>query len=182
MRLWNVYCSSEICISITKYVLTLGNMSWHSEIRYPDGMHTFANHQYRVKYGERVHNGLVPAHVLSPSSYRVLTACTHPAKSCHTLPWVQLGEESHENLIALSHSTAKPNGPIPFDLNDKRCNLTGQIVFSICHRAHTDLYRVYTGSCPTWYRTLRPHTVLACLSHRVITVCIPLPLKYAMLL
>ena len=42
---------------------------------------------------------------------------------------------------------AKPNGPIPFYLNDKRWNLTGQILFYflIFHRAHTDLYRVYTG-------------------------------------
>ena len=44
------------------------------------------------------------------------------------------------------------------------------IFFFICHRAHTDLYRVHSGSCPTWYRTLRPHTVLACRSHRVLTV------------
>ena len=73
---------------------------------------------------------------------------------------------------------AKPNGPIPFDLNDKRCKLNGQIVFSICHRAHTDLYRVYTGSCPAWYRTLRPHTVLACLSHRVITVSSPCAYRF----
>ena len=71
---------------------------------------------------------------------------------------------------------AKPNGPIPFDLNDKRWNLPGQIVFFfICHRAHTDLYRVHTGSCPAWYRTLRPHTVLACRSHRVLTVSSPCP-------
>ena len=62
---------------------------------------------------------------------------------------------------------AKPNGPIPLDLNDKRWNLTVQIVFYICHRAHTDL------SCPAWYRTLRPHTVLACFSHRVLTVSSP---------
>ena len=55
---------------------------------------------------------------------------------------------------------AKPNGPIPFDLNDKRCNLTGQIVFSICHRAHTDLYRVYNGSIPG---PARPGTELSVL-------------------
>ena len=67
---------------------------------------------------------------------------------------------------------AKPNGPIPFDLNDKRWNFTGPIFF-LCHRAHTDLYRVYTGSCPAWYRTLRPHIVLACRSHRVLTVSSP---------
>ena len=73
---------------------------------------------------------------------------------------------------------AKPTRPIPFDLNDKRCNLTGQIVFSICHRAHTDLYRVYTGSCPAWYQTLHPHTVLACLSHRVITVSSPCAYRF----
>ena len=54
----------------------------------------------------------------------------------------------------------KPNGPIPFDLNDKRCNLTGHIVFSICHRAHTDLYRVYTGSIPG---PARPGTELSVL-------------------
>ena len=73
---------------------------------------------------------------------------------------------------------AKPNGPIPFDLNDKRCNLTGQIVFSICHRAHTDIYRVYTGSCPAWYRTLRPHTVLACISNRFLTVSSPCAYRF----
>ena len=55
-------------------------------------------------------------------------------------------------------------------------------VFFICYRAHTDLYRVYTGSCPAWYRTLRPRIVLACRSQRVLTVCIPPPLKYVMLL
>ena len=54
--------------------------------------------------------------------------------------------------------------------------------FFICHRAHTNLCRVYTGFCPAWYRTLRPHTVLACRSRRVLTVCIPPPLKYVMLL
>ena len=44
---------------------------------------------------------------------------------------------------------AKPNGPIPFDLNDKRWNITGQIVvFFICHRAHTDLYRVLPDLVP----------------------------------
>ena len=43
---------------------------------------------------------------------------------------------------------------------------------------------IYTGSIPSpaWYRTLHPHTVLACRSHRVLTVCIPPPLKYVMLL
>ena len=77
---------------------------------------------------------------------------------------------------------AKPNGPIPLDLNDKRWNFTGQIVFFICHRADTDLYRVYTRSCPAWYRTLHPHIVISCRSHRVLTACIPPPLKYVMLL
>ena len=76
---------------------------------------------------------------------------------------------------------AKPNRPIPFDLNDKRWNITGQIVFFICHRAHTDLYRVYTGFCPAWYRTLRPPIVIAYRSHRVLTMCIPPSLKYVML-
>ena len=53
-----------------------------------------------------------------------------------------------------------------------------KFVFSICHRAHIDLYRVYTGSCPAWYRTLRPHTVLACLSHRVLTVSSPCAYRF----
>ena len=75
---------------------------------------------------------------------------------------------------------AKPNGPIPFDSNDKQWNLTDQYLFFICYWAHTDIYRVYIGSCPAWYRALRAHTVIACHSHRVITVCIPLPLKYVL--
>ena len=62
----------------------------------------------------------------------------------------------------------------------------------ILARGHLSLlYRVYTGSCPAWHRALRPHTVIACRSHyvltvsspclhRVLTVCIPPPLKYVM--
>ena len=65
---------------------------------------------------------------------------------------------------------AKLNGPIPLDLND--------FFFSFV----TGPIPINTGSCPAWYRTLRPHIVLACRSHRVLTVCIPPPLKYVMLL
>ena len=42
-------------------------------------MHTLANHHYTVQYGHRPTNGsitaLYRAHVLLPSSYRVLTVC-----------------------------------------------------------------------------------------------------------
>ena len=34
---------------------------------------------------------------------------------------------------------------------------------------YQSIYRVYTVSCPAWYRTLRPHRVLACRHHRVYT-------------
>ena len=34
---------------------------------------------------------------------------------------------------------------------------------------------MYTVSCPAWYRALRPHTVLACRYHRVLTVSLPCP-------
>ena len=46
-------------------------------------------------------------------------------------------------------------------------------MFFIRHQAHTDLYRVYTGSCPAWYRALRPHRIIACRSHRVLTLSSP---------
>ena len=44
---------------------------------------------------------------------------------------------------------------------------------------------IYTGSCPAWYRTLHPHTVLACRSHRVHTASSEIcnaALKYVLLL
>ena len=90
----------------------------------------------------------------------------------------------HTVLWRCHIAPAKPNGPIPFDLNDKRWNFTGQNWFFFPFV--TGPIPIYTGSIPgpytAWYRTLCPHIVLACRSHRVLTVCIPPPLKYAMLL
>ena len=55
------------------------NIYCHSEICYPDGMHTFANHHYTVKYRHRPTNGSITASyrppVLLPCSYRVITVC-----------------------------------------------------------------------------------------------------------
>ena len=52
---------------------------------------------------------------------------------------------------------AKPNGPIPFDLNDKRWNLPGQIVF---FSFVTGPIPIYTGSIPG---PARPGTELSVL-------------------
>ena len=87
------------------------------------------------------------------------------------------------NLWRCHIAPAKPNGPIPFDLNDKRCNLTSQIVFfSICHRAHTYLYRILPGLVPNSPSSYSSSLSFSPCPHRVLTVCIPPPLKYVMLL
>ena len=86
MLLWNIYCCSEIYIAALKYVLTLWNIIAapkyiyiYSEICYLDGMRTFANHHYALRYGHRPKNGSITAsyrpNVLLPCSYRVITVC-----------------------------------------------------------------------------------------------------------
>ena len=89
MLLWNMYCCSEMCIAALKYILPLRNMlsRRHAHVRKPSLYSTIWAPSH-----ERVHNGLVPAHIILPSSYLVLTvchrwfslcatACTHQAKS-----------------------------------------------------------------------------------------------------
>ena len=74
-----MYFCYEICTAALKYVLLHQHISCHSEICYPDGMHTLANHHHTVHYGHRPTNGSITAsyrpHVPLPSSYRVLTVC-----------------------------------------------------------------------------------------------------------
>ena len=125
---------------------------------------------------ERVHNGLVPAprplSVLIPGSHRVPPLVSTRRKvlsvwRCHIAP-------------------AKPNGPIPFDLNDKRCNLTSQIVFFYLspgpYRYILGLYRVLHGLVPNSPSSYSSSLSFSPCPHRVLTVCIPPPLKYVMLL
>ena len=66
-----MYFCYEICTAALKYVLLHQNISCHSEICYPDGMHTLANHHHAVHYGHRPTNGSITAsyrpHVLLPA-------------------------------------------------------------------------------------------------------------------
>ena len=98
LMLYNIFCRSEICFAAMKNVLLHQNIYCHSEICYPDAMHTLANHHYTVQYGHRPTNGsitaLYRAHVLLPSSYRVLAVCHRlypPGEKCLVCPKLSPG-------------------------------------------------------------------------------------------
>ena len=94
-----MYCRSEICIAALKYVLLHQNIYCHSEICYPDGLHTLANHHYTVQYGHRPTNGSIP----SPCPLTVLI----PGSHC-VLPLVP----TRRNFLSMSKTFAGSHRPL----------------------------------------------------------------------
>ena len=219
-----MYFCSEICTAALKYVLLHQNIYCHSEICYPDGMHTLANHHHTVHYGHRPTNGSITAsyrpHVHLPSSYRVFTVCHRlypPGEKFWVCPKLSPGPAGRKRATnvftdrstprrvpspcstvrtklttrwhtvglagamwqlhnaAVNIAPAKPNGPIPFDLNDKRCNLTGQIVFFYLspgpYRSIPGLYRVLPGLVPNSPSSYSSSLSFSPCHHRVHTAC-----------
>ena len=104
-----MFCRPEI-------LLLHQNIYCHSEICYPDGMHTFANHHYTVKYGHRPTNGSITASYRPTSSYRAhtgfspcATACIHPAKSFEYVQNVRrVSPAANGQLTCLIYSPTTP--------------------------------------------------------------------------
>ena len=137
-----MYCLSEICIAAQ-------NIYCHSEICYPDGRYTFANHHYTtVQYGHRPTK--VPwitasyrPHVLLPSSYTEFspcaTTCTHPAKS------FELAQNFRR--VSPTAKTQKSHQRVHRSLNAPQCALT------VFHRLHEIYHTVAHGRLSRYHVT-----------------------------
>ena len=126
-----MYCGSEICIVAPKYIFSLRNMlsRRHAHVRKPS-LYSMASHRPHI------------LSILIPGSHSVPPLVSTRRKvlslwRCHIAP-------------------AKPNGPIPFDLNDKYEISPAILFFSFV----TGPIPIYTGSIPG---PARPGTELSVL-------------------
>ena len=132
-----MYFCSEICTAALKYVLLHQNIYCHSEICYPDGMHTLANHHHTVHYGHRPTNGSITAsyrpHVLLPSSYRVLTVC-------HRM------YPPGEKFLSMSKTFAGSRRPLTSHQHVHRSLNAPPCALTVFHRPHKIYHTVEHGS------------------------------------
>ena len=160
-----MYFCSEICTATLKYVLLHQNIYCHSEICYPVGMHTLANHHHTVHYGHRLTNESITASYRPTSSYRphtgfspCATACTHPGSMSKTFAgsrWVSPAANGPPTCSPIAQRPAMCPHRVPPSTRIYQTVAHGRL--SRCHvtaTLHSSEKQSYSGEKGSFYTSV----------------------------